>query len=860
MHHGCPTLLLSSTQEKRMNRSNMKLSFASLALVLIPGCMYAAPRTKAQMKQAAALALFGNGSGNKIKADMNRLKELKTSDGYTIYGTDGGGFAVVAADDAVQAILGYSDATFTSAEANPNFAWWLNMTDEAVMAHAKAGTTPRKTPLPADLGFKENIPALCQSRWGQDAPYNNMCPTATDGTRTLTGCAATSTAQVLYYHRAPGHGSGSHTIYYPANNTSGVKISVDFGESSYDWNAMLDSYASGYSSEEGDAVALIMRDLGVAFDMEYGSDAEGGSGALHSTVAVGLQRYFGIQDAKYVVRADYSEEEWMRIVYDQINRQQPIVYGGFDRSMGGHSFVLDGYDAQGNVHVNWGWDGSYDGYYDIAILDPSGYRFENNQEAVINILPDKTTATKSDTVTVGLPGALASLIDTEMFYSYDILKVNGDINAADLRTLRSMAGRDANGDRTRGRLRELDLSEARIVSGDDYYMTDNGKKLTVSRDNTLPDKVFSQCSLEKITLPQTGISSFGTGVWAYSSKLKEVALTPSADADFTFDGRFVYSSDNATLLAAVPVQHEGADVPHGVTAIADYAFAGCTLMPRVSLSSDVKTIGKEAFANCWSMAEFKVFAKEVPQLGGAGVFSGANTESCKLTVRAGAKQRFANAAQWKDFENIVEFGTTVKARNAAREYGDKNPRLTFTVSGDKVDGTPELTCEATPESPVGRYTIHIAPGTIADEGVDFEDGYLVVTQAPLDITAADATREQGAPNPEFAIEYSGFKNGETADVLTVKPVASCEADETSPIGTYTITVGGGEAENYELFYTDGLLTVTAATGVEGITADQQNGKAFDVYTVDGRCVARGAKSLNELDKGIYIINGKKIVK
>lgn len=842
-----------------MKTDNIKFSCTLLALTLMPGWLQAAPRTKAQMKQAASAALFG-GKGNKAKADVSQLKELKSTDGYTIFGIKGGGFAVVAADDAVQAILGYSDATFTKAETNPNFAWWLEMADEAVKVRAKEGATPKKAPLPTSLGFKESIPALCQSRWGQDAPYNNMCPTATDGTRTLTGCAATSTAQVLYYHRAPGHGIGNHTIYYPANNTSGVKISVNFEESNYDWNAMLDSYSSNYSNEEGDAVALIMRDLGVAFDMEYGSDAEGGSGALHSTVAVGLQRYFGIPDAKYIVRADYSEEEWMRIVYDQINKSQPIVYGGFDRSMGGHSFVLDGYDAQGKVHINWGWDGSYDGYYDIAILDPSGYRFENNQEAVINILPDKTTSTKSDAVTLEQPGTLANYIDADMFYNYDTLKVNGDINAADLCTLRSMAGRDAIGERTRGHLRELDLSEARIVSGDDYYMIDNGKKLTVNSDNSLPDKVFAQCSLEKLVLPKAGISHFGTGVWAYSSKLKDVELTPTSDADFIFDGHFVYSSDNATLLAAIPVQNEGADVPHGVTAIADYAFAGCNLMPRASLSSDVKTIGKEAFANCWSMSEFKVYAKEVPQLGGAGVFSGANIESCKLTVRAGAKQRFANAAQWKDFDNIVEFGTTVKARNTAREYGDKNPRFTFTMSGDKVEGTPKITCEATPESPVGRYAIHITPGTITDEGVDFEDGYLVVTQAPLDVTAVDATREQGAANPEFKIEYSGFKNGETADVLIAKPIASCEADETSPIGTYSITVSGGEAENYELFYTDGTLTVTESTGVEGIFANKANING-NVYTIDGQRIdTHQAKNLNGLAKGIYIVNGKKIVK
>ena len=833
-----------------------------LAFALIAANVSAAPRTKVQMQEIAA-KLFGSGklkavAKGKAKADINKLKELKTADGYAIYGFDGNGFAVISTDDASPAILGYSDSRFDATTANTNFDWWLSMVNEAVVARAKVSKKPVRSKLPSSYGYAESVPALCETRWGQDAPYNNLCPTATDGKRTLTGCAATSTAQVLFYHRAPEHGTGSHTIYYPANNMAGMKISVDFEKDNYDWNAMLETYDSNYTTEEGDAVALIMRDLGVAFDMEYGSDAEGGSGALHENVAIGLQRYYGIDDAKYIVRKDYTDDEWMRIIYGQINDKQPLVYGGFDKSMGGHSFVLDGYDADGKVHVNWGWNGSYDGYYEMFVLDPSAYKFSSNQEAVINIVPDKTSSTLSDNITLTEAGTLANHFSADKIFNYDCLKVSGDINAADLRTLRSMAGRDAEGNRTRGHLRELDLADARIVAGTDYYMMENGKKLVVEKDASLPDKLFSQTRLQKIVFPKTGIKSFGKGVWAYSNKLKEVQLTAAADADFVFENGIVYNSDKSALLEALPLQADGVDVQHGVATIADYAFAGCNLMPRISLSSDVKMIGKEAFANCWSMKEFKVFSKDVPQLNGTNVFSGANVESCLLTVRAGSKTRFQNAAQWKAFANMVEFGTTIKARNLAREYGDENPRFTFTVSGDKVDGKPVLKCEATPESDCGRYTIHIEPGTVNDEAVEFEDGYLVVTQAPLDVTVEDATRETGMDNPVFNILYSGFKNGETEEVLDVKPVATCMADAASPVGSYDISVGGGEAKNYELFYKNGVLTVTQATAIGSILKDGAD--TMDVYTPQGVCVKRNATSLEGLAHGIYIVNGKKIMK
>lgn len=841
---------------------NKRYTFVPLALMFLVAGASAAPRSKTQMK-AVAIKLLGSAkmraaARGSFSIDTKAIKELKVSEGYVVYGSEGNGFAVIATDDTSPAILGYSDTKFKPKSTNPNFEWWLSMVNEAVVSRAKASKVALVNKMPSGYGYAESVATLCETRWGQNKPYNNLCPTATNGTRTLTGCAATSTAQVLRYHRAPEHGIGSRTIYYPANNMSGTKISADFEKSKYDWNAMLETYDSKYSLEEGDAVALIMRDLGVAVGMEYGSEADGGSGALHENVAKGLQRYYGIEDAKYIVRKDYSDKEWMRIIYEQINNKQPLVYGGFDKSMGGHSFVLDGYDAEGKVHVNWGWDGNYDGYYDINILDPQAYKFSSNQEAVINITPDKTSSTLKGSIALEAAGTLAAQIEADKFYNYDTLTVSGNINAADLRTLRSMAGRDAEGNRTRGHLRVLDLSEARIVAGSDYYMMENGKKLIVERDASLPDKVFSKTRLEKIVFPKTGISSFGKGVWAYASKLKEVVLTASADANFLYEDGIVYNSDKTTLIAALPFQPNGVDIKHGVIDVADYAFAGCNLMPRVSLSSDVKTIGKEAFANCWSLTEFKVFSKNMPQLNGTNVFKGANVESCLLTVRAGSKMRFLNTAQWNDFANIVEFGTTIKARNQAREYGDENPKLTFTIIGDKVKGKPVLSCEATTESKCGRYTIHIEPGTITDEAVDFEDGYLVVTQAPLYVTVEDATRETGMENPVFNITYDGFKHEETADVLTTKPVASCIADATSQAGKYEIIVSGGEADNYELFYNNGWLTVTPSTAINGGRVTEET--TFNVYTLEGVCVKHNAKNLDGLASGVYVVRGKKIVK
>ena len=107
------------------------------------------------------------------------------------------------------------------------------------------------------------------------------------------------------------------------------------------------------------------------------------------------------------------------------------------------------------------------------------------------------------------PGTLRSLLEEESFFHYEGLKVNGDINATDIRTIREMAGVDENGGRTRGRLQKLDLSNTNILAGSDYYLIDKGNKLTIKADNTLPDKLFYGCSMEEISFPSAGIHNFG---------------------------------------------------------------------------------------------------------------------------------------------------------------------------------------------------------------------------------------------------------------------------------------------------------------------------------------------------------------
>lgn len=171
----------------------------------------------------------------------------------------------------------------------------------------------------------------------------------------------------------------------------------------------------------------------------------------------------------------------------------------------------------------------------------------------------------------------------------------------------------------------------------------------------------------------------------------------------------------------------------------------------------------------------------------------------------------------------------VRANSYTREYGDANPVFGFTSEGASLDGTPEIVCEATATSPVGTYDIVVKQGTVKNNNVTYVAGTLTITKAPLNISTGNYTIMQGDPIPEFTLTYTGFKNNETKDVLTKQTIVSCSATETSGPGEYPITLSGAEAQNYNISYTSGMLTITQA-GDEEITKNVEiNGLLYDLY-------------------------------
>ncbi|MBQ4367746.1 MAG: C10 family peptidase [Muribaculaceae bacterium] len=323
-----------------------------------------------------------------------KAKDLQQVADYFVFNENSGnGYVVVAGDDRATAVLGYSDqGAFNPADVPDGLQYILDCYAQD-MKYLRQHPGAQKAP--ARSARSHAVRPLMHSLWNQGTPYNDLCPTYTkDGTtyRAVTGCVATAAAQIMYYHKWPEHGTGSHSYECSVNKTDTKQLSADFEHTTYRWDQMLDSYDSNYTSAQANAVATLMYHIGVASEMGYGST----SGVSITNMMRALRDHFGYSKAMtYYSRSGYNITDWEKLLDNEIDNNRPVLYSGYTPS-GGHAFVFDGYDRNGYYHVNWGWGGSSNGYFLLTALNPKeqgagsyegGYNIR--QEIVVGIQPDQ---------------------------------------------------------------------------------------------------------------------------------------------------------------------------------------------------------------------------------------------------------------------------------------------------------------------------------------------------------------------------------------------------------------------------------------------------------------------------------------
>ena len=358
----------------------MKKILFSLSLFLLSLMAQAGPRSLEEMKSVAASVLKTKISTTRVNSEVTP-EVFKEGVQFTVLGYKAGGYVVVANDDEFSPVLGYSDASFSIDNMPPAMQWWLNAIDEALTNNLKSGKISLSGADVKKSSYPESVDMLLTTEWDQSEPYNSVIAKELGGNY-LTGCVATAMAQTMKYHNYPVNGQGYKSYMCIPKTGNPVQLNVDFEATTYEWNNMLDFYNSrfgNYTEEQANAVGTLMFHCGVAVEMSYGLDA---SGSHNYLAAAALRDYFKY-NTKYYYRDIYNTEEWMNIIYEELANNRPIVYGGSTVDNYGHSFVIDGYDSNGLVHVNWGWSGGGTAYCDIAVLNSGQGSFSEGQDMVI---------------------------------------------------------------------------------------------------------------------------------------------------------------------------------------------------------------------------------------------------------------------------------------------------------------------------------------------------------------------------------------------------------------------------------------------------------------------------------------------
>ena len=359
--------------------------FLSLLLSLSSS---AKPRTMAQLKAIAARELSVSTTIEDTRAtNTGSMATLQQLSDLTVIGNRHAGFVVLANDDAIEAVVGVSNKPYTNdTNINPAFQWYLRAANAAIASriasgHGYSGAIAPTAPLP------DHVDPLIKTRWQQEAPFNNDVQKDDKGKPYLVGCVAITMTQIMRYYKYPAVGKGSNS--YTMN---GETLSADFSATPYQWDKMLPIYEKGkYTDEEAKAVSELMRQVGISVNMDY---KPGFSSSYTMSAQNALINNFGYNpDMNRYTRNYYSEQEWMDMVYKELSEKRPIYYSGNDSKWdNGHAFVIDGYKADGKVHVNWGWGGYQDGDFDIGILTPARSNYSYYQDMIVGIQPEQQGA------------------------------------------------------------------------------------------------------------------------------------------------------------------------------------------------------------------------------------------------------------------------------------------------------------------------------------------------------------------------------------------------------------------------------------------------------------------------------------
>ena len=450
-----------------LQSDGLKISFVSmkrlqvlLAALAAVSLTFAAPRSVQQAQQIAGRFVVSSNATpiQRIQRAMNaatpsqpmrlaytQQQAHSTTPALYVFNAPDHGYVLVSADDRTRAILGYSDTDIFNPDSIPdNLRFWLCMYADEIASlpdetSSQIPAPPAHIATSAQTTYPTIEPLLGDIEWGQNAPFNLLCPSK-DNTKCVTGCVATAAAQIMYYHQYPTTGIGSNS--YEWNEQT---LSADFSATTYDWDNMLPTYKSTDVSEHATAVATLMYHAGIACNMNYGLSAKGGSSANSFKMLQALINNFDYDKGLRVLPKDYMEEsDLLTRIARELKAKRPVYMNGYTIKKEGHAFVLDGMQSNGFVHINWGWTGYSNSYFAISALNPygqgtggaaSGKGFTEGITAYVGIKPnangDSIPTITADTILYTSADAIAKTekltFSLNPFFNKSLLIAKGSI-------------------------------------------------------------------------------------------------------------------------------------------------------------------------------------------------------------------------------------------------------------------------------------------------------------------------------------------------------------------------------------------------------------------------------------------------
>ena len=561
----------------------------------------------------------------------------KDQPAYYVFNKDGGGFVIVSGDDLAAPILGYSDVGSFDAASLPEGLRDLLKNYEKQIAFVSSQNESKPKRINDNW---DEISPMVKTHWNQGKPYNTLCPIdPTTNQRSITGCVAVALGQLMYYYKWPEVGTGR--VSYQWNDQT---LSADFSKVHFQWDKMKLDYNSN-TPDDGNSVATLLYNCALACHANFGSYS---TCASYTTET--LSQYFGYKNQMAMLSLNQTTiDDFEATIYHELKNARPVLFDANDEDVG-HAMVIDGF-KDGYFHINFGWSGDQDGYYQLTAILTDWDFFNTRQSIIYNIQPDYEPH-----------------LETHLYpeSSYTL--------SADGTALVKWKGTETEIDMAA----DAAFNEVRRINSHAFSANSTVTSVILpNKAEVIETKAFENCGeLESLFIPQSVIK-IEPQAFTKCPYLDQFVVSDNSSNYVSKDGMLIDINENVVVACAAGLSGNIA-IPDGIVGISNYvfeerqiasmkmpkslkkieegAFMGCQLLSTVVLQSELEFIGAKAFKGCTGLKQITVMASTPPQVEN-GAFDDIDCPSVYLCVSSVNMNQYLYASGWNQFTTII--GTTM---------------------------------------------------------------------------------------------------------------------------------------------------------------------------------------------------------